>query len=91
MNYAEVSKHLLRLRDDGHSVYCVKSELGNSTALYLVPCAWFIAYEPAGYLFMGVYKGKNLRSCCTRRIKCDELTPRLLEAQIHIASNRRLR
>ena len=53
--------------------------------IYVIPAGWFIAFEPAGALFMGVYEGRQLRLVGTRQIQFENLTEEIIQRQFESA------
>jgi len=87
VTYTEVSAQLLELGiATGLHTYVVSNRSLNTTALYVIPIRWFIAFEPAGTLNTGRYEkktlpdGKEIENAMVgeKQIPFDELTPAII-------------
>jgi hypothetical protein len=86
MTYGEVSSLLLQLGiDNGQSVYAVRLESFNTTALYVLPVRWFIALEGNGVLCTGTYVGYDLRLVGDAQIPFSDATPEFIRDKFHKA------
>jgi len=75
MIYDEISKELSRLgAESGKPVRSVDDPQMRTTALYIIPAGWLIAFEPAATLFVGRYAGQDLRLIGTHEISFCDLT-----------------
>ena len=83
MTYQEVAAELITLgMQAGEHVYVVKGERLDTTALYVLPVAWFIAFGPSGELYMGTYEGPDNRLVGKRSVAFAELTPQLIKEEV---------
>ena len=83
MTYEEVSAELMRLGiHTGEHVYLVKGEHLDTTALYVLPVAWFIAFGPSGELYMGTYEGPDNRLVGKRSVAFADLTPQFIKEEV---------
>src|SRR5213594_3163817 len=83
MTYEEVSAELMRLgMHTGEHVYLVKGEHLDTTALYVLPVAWFIAFGPSGELYIGTYEGPDNRLVGKKSVAFSELTPQFIKEEV---------
>jgi len=83
MTYEEVSAELIRLgMHAGEHVYVVNGEHLDTTALYVLPVAWFIAFGPSGELHMGTYEGPDNRLVGKKSVAFAELTSQFINEEV---------
>ena len=86
MIYDEIAKELSRLgAESGKPVRSVEDPEMRTTAVYILPAAWLIAFEPATTLFLGRYEGDDLRLVGTRQIPFSELTLKGIQHEFNSA------
>ncbi len=86
MDYSEISNELVRLaKSAGMLVRTVETQGLRTTAVYVIPERWFVAFEPAGALFTGVYAPPDLRLVGTRQIPFIDLTLETLGSEFRSA------
>ena len=83
MTYEEVAAELMTLgMQAGEHVYVVKGEHLDTTALYVLPVAWFIAFGPSGEIYIGTYEGPDNRLVGKKRVAFSELTPQFIKDEV---------
>lgn len=83
MTYEEVAAELMTLgMHAGEHVYMVKGEHLDTTALYVLPVAWFIAFRPSGELYVGSYEGPDNRLVGKESVAFSELTPQFIKDEV---------
>src|SRR5437867_9376549 len=83
MTYEEVAAELMTLgMQAGEHVYFVKGEHLDTTALYVLPVAWFIAFGPSGELYIGTYEGPENRLVGKKSVAFSELTPQFIKEEV---------
>jgi len=86
MDYNEVSNELLRLaKTSGMPAQKVETQGLRTTAVYVIPERWFVAFEPAGALFLGLYEGQDLRMVGTHQHNYEKLTIAIIEREFKSA------
>lgn len=86
MTYTEISNQLLGLGiEAGLHVHCVRVPGFNVTALYVVPAAWFIAYEDPTLFSWGTYGIPDLRLIGKQQIPFCEVTPDFIRHKVTLA------
>ena len=83
MTYEEVAAELMTLgMQAGEHVFVVKGEHLDTTALYVFPAAWFIAFGPSGELYIGTYEGPDNRLVGKKSVAFSELTPKFIKEEV---------
>src|SRR5437867_8297430 len=83
MTYEEVAAELMTLgMHAGEHVYMVKGEHLDTTALYVSPVAWFIAFGPSGELYVGTYEGPDNRLVGKKSVAFADLTAEFIKEEV---------
>jgi hypothetical protein len=89
MNYNEVSQELVRLgMQSGKPVWSIAEPGLRTTAVYIIPSAWLIAFEPTGALLLGGYQGQDLRLMGTHQILFADLTLEIIRREFNAGFER---
>ena len=83
MTYEQVAQRLTELgQHAGVGSFIVRGENTDTTALHVIPVAWFIAMKSLGLLYVGTYEGPEHRIVATKNFTFEQLTPTLLKEEV---------
>jgi hypothetical protein len=86
MNYNEVSNDLQRLATTSSMpARTVETQGLRTTAVYVIPERWFVAFESAGALFLGPYEGQDLRMVGTSQHLYENLIIDIIDREFRSA------
>jgi len=83
MTYEQVAQRLTELgQHAGVGSFIVRGENTDTTALHVIPVAWFVAMKSLGRLYVGAYQGPEHRIVATKNFTFEQLTPALLKQEV---------